>query len=41
MAGGTKGYFETLKTGNLLNPFKEGTVEKATGHAIDEIMKVY
>ena len=40
-AGGTKGYFELLKTGNLLNPFEEGTVEKATGHVIDEIMKLY
>ena len=40
-AGGTKGYFELLKIGNLLNPFKEGTVEKATGHVIEEIMKSY
>ena len=40
-AGGTKGYFELLQIGNLLNPFKEGTVEKATGHVIDEIMKLY
>lgn len=40
-AGGTKGYFELLEIGNLLNPFKEGTVEKATRHVIDEIMKLY
>ena len=40
-AGGTKGYFELLNIGNLLSPFKEGTVEKATKHVIDEIMKVY
>ena len=40
-AGGTKGYFELLGIGNLLNPFKEGTVEKATRHVINEIMKLY
>ena len=40
-AGGTKGYFELLEIGNLLNPFREGTVEKATAHVIDEIMKLY
>ena len=40
-AGGTKGYFELLETGNLLNPFKEGTVEKATEHVIKEIMENY
>ena len=40
-AGGTKGYFELLKIGNLLNPFSEGTVEKACGHVIEEIMKQY
>jgi len=40
-AGGTKGYFELLDIGNLLNPFEDGTVEKATGHVIDEIMKIY
>ena len=40
-AGGTKGYFELLKIGNLLNPFEEGTVKKATNHVIEEIMKLY
>ena len=40
-AGGTKGYFELLETGNLLNPFREGTVEKATGHVIEEIRERY
>ena len=40
-AGGTKGYFELLETGNLLNPFREGTVEKSTAHAIREIRERY
>jgi M3 family oligoendopeptidase len=40
-AGGTKGYFELLEIGNLLNPFKEGTVEKSTGHVIEEIRQRY
>ena len=40
-AGGTKGYFELLETGNLLNPFRDGTVEKAVGHVIEEIRKRY
>ncbi len=40
-AGGTKGYFELLKTGNLLNPFTDGTVEKATAGVIEEISKLY
>ena len=40
-AGGTKGYFELLEIGNLLNPFKEGTVEKSTAHVIEEIRKRY
>ena len=40
-AGGTKGYFELLEIGNLLNPFKDGTVEKATKHVIEEIMEKY
>ena len=40
-AGGTKGYFELLETGNLLNPFREGTVEKSTAHVIEEIRKRY
>jgi oligoendopeptidase F len=38
-AGGTKGYFELLETGNLLNPFREGTVEKSTAHVIEEIQR--
>ncbi|MBO4653730.1 MAG: M3 family oligoendopeptidase [Lachnospiraceae bacterium] len=40
-AGGTKGYFELLEIGNLLNPFMEGTVEKSTAHVIEEIRKRY
>ena len=40
-AGGTKGYFELLETGNLLNPFRDGTVEKSTGHVIEEIRRRY
>ena len=40
-AGGTKGYFELLKIGNLLNPFEDGTVEKATAHVIKEIRERY
>ena len=36
-AGGTKGYFELLKIGNLENPFQDGTVEKAVSHVIEEI----
>ena len=40
-AGGTKGYFELLETGNLLNHFREGTVEKATAHVIAEIRERY
>ena len=40
-AGGTKGYFELLEEGSLLNPFKEGTVEKSTGHIIEELLKRY
>ena len=40
-AGGTKGYFDLLKIGNLKNPFKDGTVEYATGHVIEEIMNKY
>ena len=40
-AGGTKGYFELLETGNLLNPFREGTVEKSTAHVIAEIRRRY
>ncbi len=40
-AGGTKGYFELLEIGNLLNPFRDGTVEKATAHVIGEIRRLY
>ena len=40
-AGGTKGYFELLEEGSLLNPFREGTVEKSTGHIIEELLKRY
>ena len=40
-AGGTKGYLELLKTGNLLSPFADGTVEKSTSHVIEEIRERY
>ena len=40
-AGGTKGYFELLEHGRLLNPFKEGTVEKSVSHVISEIRERY
>ncbi|MBP5231358.1 MAG: M3 family oligoendopeptidase [Clostridia bacterium] len=40
-AGGTKGYFELLEVGSLLNPFKEGTVEKSVGHVIEEVRSRY
>ena len=40
-AGGTKGYFELLEEGHLLNPFREGTVEKSVGHVVEEIQKRY
>ena len=40
-AGGTRGYFELLETGSLLNPFRDGTVEKSTEHVIDEIRRRY
>ena len=40
-AGGTKGYYELLEIGNLMNPFREGTVEKSTAHVIEEIGKRY
>ena len=32
---------ELLETGNLLNPFREGTVEKSTAHVIEEIRQRY
>ncbi|MBR6954526.1 MAG: M3 family oligoendopeptidase [Clostridia bacterium] len=40
-AGGTKGYFELLETGRLLNPFRDGTVEKSVGHVIEELRRRY
>ena len=40
-AGGTKGYFELLEEGSLLNPFVEGTMEKSLGHVIEEIRNRY
>ncbi len=40
-AGGTKGYFELLKIGNLRNPFEEGTVEASVGHVIEELREKY
>ena len=40
-AGGTKGYFELLKEGHLLNPFEAGSVEKSVGHVIEELDKRY
>ena len=40
-AGGTRGYFELLETGCLLNPFRDGTVEKSTAHVIKEIRERY
>ena len=40
-AGGTKGYFELLEVGNLLNPFHDGTVEKSVGHVIEELKNRY
>ena len=40
-AGGTKGYFELLEVGNLLNPFRDGTVEQSVGHVIVELKNRY
>ena len=40
-AGGTKGYYALLEIGGLLNPFREGTVEKACGHVIEELRSRY
>ena len=40
-AGGTRGYFDLLETGRLLNPFREGTVEKSVRHVIDELRTRY
>ena len=40
-AGGTRGYFELLEVGNLLNPFADGAVEKSVRHVIEEIRRRY
>ncbi|MBR1707298.1 MAG: M3 family oligoendopeptidase [Clostridia bacterium] len=40
-AGGTMGYFDLLKTGNLMNPFHEGTVEKSIAAVLTEIRDNY
>ena len=40
-AGGTKGYFELLEEGRLLNPFREGAVEASVGHVIEELRSRY
>ena len=40
-AGGTKGYFELLEVGDLLNPFQGGTVAASVGHVIEEIKGRY
>ena len=36
-AGGSKGYFELLKTANISNPFERGSVQRAVGHVIHEL----
>lgn len=36
-AGGSKGYFELLALAGLDNPFKEGSVEQAVRHVIEEL----
>ena len=40
-ACGTRGYFELLKIGKLLNPFREGTVAQSVGHVIEELVRRY
>ena len=40
-AGGTKGYFELLEVGNLMNPFRDGAVAASLGHVIEEIRERY
>ncbi|MDO5434933.1 MAG: M3 family oligoendopeptidase [Clostridia bacterium] len=40
-AGGTKGYFELLEIGNLMNPFREGTVQRSVEHVLQEIRERY
>ena len=38
-AGGSKGYFELLKIGNLKSPFAPGTVEEAIAPAVETLKK--
>ena len=33
--------YELLEIGNLLNPFRDGTVEKSTAHVIEDIRRRY
>ena len=40
-AGGTRGYFDLLQVGRLMNPFREGTVEKSVRHVIGELKAAY
>ena len=40
-AGGTRGYFELLEVGDLLNPFRDGAVAASVGHVIEEIKERY
>ena len=40
-AGGTRGYFELLEIGSLLNPFRDGTVAASLGHVVEEIRERY
>ena len=40
-AGGTRGYFELLEVGDLLNPFRDGAVAASVGHVIEEIRERY
>ena len=40
-AGGTLGYFQLLRVGELQNPFHEGTVAASVGHVIEEIGERY
>lgn len=36
-AGGSKSYFELLKTGNLSNPFEDGSVKRAVEGVLEEL----
>ncbi|MCR5153921.1 MAG: M3 family oligoendopeptidase [Lachnospiraceae bacterium] len=38
--GGSRGYFETLETAHIRNPFKEGNVEKIVASVVKEIEKM-